>query len=124
MSSAFRILAGKTASKALSNSVIIANPLAGLMIGIVATVAVQSSSTSTSIIVSMVGAGGLWPRIVNWFTLISLIIARTFCYFQVIEVKEAIPIIMGANLGTSITSTLVSLAQMVTATHAYLKLVY
>lgn len=34
------------------------NPVVGLMIGILVTVLVQSSSTSTSIIVSMVGAGG------------------------------------------------------------------
>lgn len=35
------------------------NPVVGLMIGILVTVLVQSSSTSTSIIVSMVGAGGM-----------------------------------------------------------------
>lgn len=34
------------------------NPVVGLMIGILVTVLVQSSSTSTSIVVSMVGAGG------------------------------------------------------------------
>jgi hypothetical protein len=34
------------------------NPVVGIMIGILVTVLVQSSSTSTSIIVSMVGAGG------------------------------------------------------------------
>lgn len=33
------------------------NPVAGLMIGVLVTVLVQSSSTSTSIVVSMVGAG-------------------------------------------------------------------
>lgn len=33
------------------------NPVVGLMIGILVTVLVQSSSTSTSIVVSMVGAG-------------------------------------------------------------------
>ena len=35
---------------------LVKNPLAGLMIGLVVTVVVQSSSTSTSIIVSMVSA--------------------------------------------------------------------
>lgn len=34
------------------------NPVVGLMIGILVTVLVQSSSTSTSIVVSMVGANG------------------------------------------------------------------
>lgn len=35
------------------------NPVVGLMIGILVTVLVQSSSTSTSIVVSMVGAEGM-----------------------------------------------------------------
>ena len=56
--------------------------------GIIVTVLVQSSSTSTSIVVSMVSS-------------------------RVLSVRQAIPIIMGANVGTSITSTLVSLAQIV-----------
>ena len=54
------------------------------MIGIVATVLVQSSSTSTSIVVAMVGSG-------------------------ILDVNQAIPIIMGANIGTSVTNTIVSL---------------
>ena len=62
--------------------------MAWLVIGVVVTVVVQSSSTSSAIIVSMVGA-------------------------KVITVKKAIPAIMGANIGTSITSTLVSLGQVV-----------
>ncbi len=88
MSSAFRLIAGKSASSALSNNVVIENPVSGLVIGIIVTVLVQSSSTSTSIVVSMVSSG-------------------------ILEVKEAIPIIMGANIGTSVTSTLVSLTQVV-----------
>ena len=47
---------------------------AGLMVGILATVLVQSSSTSTSIVVGLVGA-------------------------EVLTVRQAIPIIMGANIG-------------------------
>ncbi|KAL4229342.1 hypothetical protein ACF0H5_012381 [Mactra antiquata] len=69
-----------------SNSDILRNPVAGLMIGILATVLVQSSSTSTSIVVTMVGSG-------------------------IIDVQPAIPMIMGANIGTSVTNTIVSLAQ-------------
>ncbi len=57
MSSAFQVLAGRHASEVLSNSYLFKNPIAGLMIGVTFTVLVQSSSTSTSIIVSMVGAG-------------------------------------------------------------------
>ena len=40
-----------------TNSELLQNPVAGLMIGILATVLVQSSSTSTSIIVTMVASG-------------------------------------------------------------------
>lgn len=47
---------GRYASEAFRSNVVLTNPLAGLMIGILATVIVQSSSTSTSIIVSMVSS--------------------------------------------------------------------
>jgi solute carrier family 34 (sodium-dependent phosphate cotransporter) len=60
------------------------NPLIGLFVGILATSLVQSSSTSTSIIVGMVAGGA-------------------------ISVQGAIPMIMGANIGTTITSMLVAL---------------
>lgn len=62
------------------------NPFAGLVIGTVATALIQSSSTVTSIIVALV-AGGL-------------------------PVGIAIPMIMGANIGTTITNTLVSLGHI------------
>ncbi len=60
------------------------NPVAGLFIGILATSIIQSSSSTTSIVVGMVASG-------------------------VLGISSAIPIIMGANLGTSVTNTLVSL---------------
>lgn len=56
LSSAFRLLGGKAAGEAFSSNVILSNPVAGLMIGILATVLVQSSSTTTSIVVAMVAA--------------------------------------------------------------------
>ncbi|MFO7847735.1 MAG: hypothetical protein R6V27_14305 [Balneolaceae bacterium] len=62
------------------------NPFIGLMVGVVATAAIQSSSTVTSIIVGLV-AGGL-------------------------PISIAIPMIMGANIGTSLTSTIVSLGHV------------
>ena len=83
MSSSFKILSGKGMS-ILST---INNPISGVMVGIIATVLLQSSSTSTSIVVTMVGA-------------------------NIVDVKNAIPIIMGANIGTSITNTLVSHAHI------------
>ncbi|XP_038078722.1 sodium-dependent phosphate transport protein 2B-like [Patiria miniata] len=86
MSSAFRLLGGKEAGEVFSESTLLNNPICGLMIGILATVLVQSSSTSTSIVVSIVSAG-------------------------ILQVEPAIFIVMGANIGTSVTNTIVSLAQ-------------
>jgi sodium-dependent phosphate cotransporter len=63
------------------------NPAAGLFIGILATSIIQSSSSTTSIVVGMVASGAL-------------------------EISSAIPIIMGANIGTSVTNILVSLAHI------------
>eukprot|EP00118_Oscarella_pearsei_P017501 m.174047 g.174047 ORF g.174047 m.174047 type:complete len:640 (+) comp39100_c0_seq23:691-2610(+) len=87
LSSAFQLLGGKEAGKALSNNDVVSNPIAGLMIGVLATVLLQSSSTTTSILVSMVSAG-------------------------ILEVELAIPMVMGANIGTSVTNTIVSLGHM------------
>jgi sodium-dependent phosphate cotransporter len=63
------------------------NPFAGLIIGIVATSLIQSSSTTTSIAVGLVAGGAL-------------------------SLENAIPIIMGANIGTTITNTLVSMGHI------------
>jgi sodium-dependent phosphate cotransporter len=63
------------------------NPFVGLFIGILATSLVQSSSTVTSMTVSIVAGGGL-------------------------NIAGAIPIVMGANIGTSVTNTIVSLGSV------------
>jgi len=63
------------------------NPFVGLFIGVLATSLVQSSSTTTSIVVGMVGSG-------------------------VLTVSNAIPIVMGANIGTTVTNTIVSLGHV------------
>ncbi|MHC4379961.1 MAG: Na/Pi symporter [Planctomycetota bacterium] len=65
----------------------ISNPLAGLAAGILATVLVQSSSVTTATIVALVGSGTL-------------------------SVEYAVPMIMGANIGTTITNTLVSVGSI------------
>ena len=65
----------------------VANPLSGLFAGILLTVLVQSSSVSTSTIVGLVGAGTL-------------------------GVDLAVPMIMGANIGTTVTSTLAALGSI------------
>ena len=57
LSSAFRLLGGKTAGEVFTETSVLANPVAGVVIGLLATVLVQSSSTSTSIVVAMVSSG-------------------------------------------------------------------
>lgn len=64
-----------------------ASPFVGLFIGILSTAIVQSSSTTTSIIVGMVAGGAL-------------------------TIQGAIPMIMGANIGTTITNLIVSLGHI------------
>ncbi len=59
------------------------NPFVGLFIGIIVTALVQSSSMTTSLVVALVGSGTL-------------------------GLTSAIPIVMGANVGTTITNMLVS----------------
>ncbi len=63
------------------------NPLLGLFVGVLATTLVQSSSTTTSLVVALVGSGSM-------------------------PIDTAIPIVMGANIGTSVTNTLVSLGHI------------
>lgn len=67
MSSAFRLLGGKEAGEVFSQNDLLNNPVCGLMIGILATVLVQSSSTSTSIVVSIVAAGSKFARFFSLF---------------------------------------------------------
>lgn len=63
------------------------NPVVGLVIGVMATAVIQSSSTTTSIIVGLVASG-------------------------VLSFESAVPMVMGANIGTSVTNTLVSLGHI------------
>jgi sodium-dependent phosphate cotransporter len=65
------------------------NPFVSLMVGILGTTLVQSSSVSTSMIVALVAA----PE-------------------NPLPVANAVPMIMGANIGTTVTNTIVSLAHM------------
>jgi sodium-dependent phosphate cotransporter len=63
------------------------NPFVGLTVGILGTTLAQSSSVSTSMIVGLVAAGQL-------------------------DVGNAVPMIMGANIGTTVTNTIVSLGHI------------
>ncbi|XP_051232091.1 solute carrier family 34 member 2b isoform X1 [Dicentrarchus labrax] len=86
LSSAFQLVGGKAAGDIFQDNVVLSNPVAGLVIGVLVTVLVQSSSTSSSIVVSMVSSG-------------------------LLDVQSAVPIIMGANIGTSVTNTIVAMMQ-------------
>lgn len=71
------------------------NPFIGLFIGLLLTAVIQSSSISTSVIVALVGSG-------------------------TISLSAAVPIVMGANVGTTLTSTVVSLS-FITSKRAFRK---
>ena len=81
---AFKMFGGGAVDGLIASA---SNPFLGLFIGILATTLVQSSSTTTSLVVAMVGGGTM-------------------------SVATAIPVIMGANIGTSVTNTLVSLGHV------------
>lgn len=84
MGHAFKLFGSEFAENLLTAT---SNPLTALALGILATSLVQSSSTSTSIIVGMVAGGAL-------------------------SGQAAVFMIMGANIGTSITSMLVSVGHI------------
>ena len=84
MSAAFK-MGGRGFAEQLLNTA--ADPVAGLLIGFLATSLVQSSSTTTTIVVGLVAADAL-------------------------TIQLAIPIIMGANIGTTTTNTIVSIAHV------------
>ena len=65
------------------------NPFVGLIVGVLATTLVQSSSATTSMIVGLVAA----PE-------------------NPLPLANAVPMVMGANIGTTVTNTIVSLAHM------------
>jgi sodium-dependent phosphate cotransporter len=84
MSASFKLM-GKDYTEQLLGSH--AGPLVSLFIGILATTLVQSSSTTTSIVVGMVAAG-------------------------VIPFHSAVYMVMGANVGTTVTNTIVSIGHI------------
>lgn len=84
MSHSFKLFGKEFANTMLKTT---ASPFVGLFIGILATALVQSSSTTTSVIVGMVAGGA-------------------------ITIEGAIPMVMGANIGTTITNLLVSLGHI------------
>ena len=73
------------------------NPFIGLFIGLLATALLQSSSTITTILVAAVATGTL-------------------------SLQSAIPIVLGANIGTTLTSTIISMGY-ITKTNEFRKAV-
>lgn len=82
---AFKDFSGGYTEQLIATST--SNPLVGLFIGILATSIAQSSSLTTSIIVGMVAVG-------------------------TIPVRSAIPVVMGANIGTTVTNTIVAMGHI------------
>lgn len=84
LESGIKVMGADTQERLFSQ---VSNPFVGLFIGLLGTVLVQSSSASTSVIVGLVASGAL-------------------------GIDQAVPMIMGANLGTTVTNTLVSLGHV------------
>ena len=84
MGGSFKLFGKSFAEQLVSTT---SNPIVGLFVGILATTLVQSSSTTTSLVVGIVAAGSL-------------------------TIETAVPIIMGANIGTTVTNTLVSMGHI------------
>lgn len=84
MGEAFKLMGKDFASALIKGTT---NPFVGLFIGILTTSIVQSSSCTTSILVGLVASGSM-------------------------TIRNAIPIVMGANIGTTITNTVVSIAHI------------
>jgi len=84
LESGIKVMGADTQERLFSS---VSNPIAGLFVGLLGTVLVQSSSASTSVIVGLVASGAL-------------------------GFDQAVPMIMGANLGTTVTNTLVSLGHV------------
>jgi sodium-dependent phosphate cotransporter len=84
LSSGIKHLGGDFAKEIMTTT---SDPFLALFIGILATTLFQSSSTTTSIIVGMVSGGA-------------------------VSLSGAIPMIMGANIGTTVTNSIVSIGHI------------
>jgi len=84
MSSAIKHMGSDVADSIFTTT---SDPVIALFIGVFATVLFQSSSTTTSLIVGMVSSGAL-------------------------GLAGAVPMIMGANIGTTVTNTIVSIGHL------------
>ncbi|CAI5455217.1 unnamed protein product [Caenorhabditis angaria] len=85
MSTAFGLLASRGLGKAIQESPLINDPISAVVVGMIATVVLQSATTTTNILVTMVAA-------------------------NMITVHDAIPVMIGSELGSSLVNAMVSLA--------------
>ncbi len=85
LSTGLKKLSGSKLEKILTN--VTDNPLKGLITGFAITVATQSSAATTVIVVSLVNSG-------------------------ILQLRNSIPIIMGANIGTTINSQILRLTNI------------
>lgn len=85
LSSKLKKISGSKMEHILTNAT--DNPIKGLLTGFIITVATQSSAATTVIVVSLVNSG-------------------------ILQLKNAIPIIMGANIGTTINSQILRLTSI------------
>lgn len=85
LSTQLKKLSGSKLEKILTS--VTNNPFKGLLVGFIITVATQSSATTTVIIVGLVNSG-------------------------ILSLRNSIPIIMGANIGTTINSQILRLASL------------
>jgi sodium-dependent phosphate cotransporter len=84
MGGSFKLLGKGVAEQLIQTT---ANPFIGLLIGLLVTSIVQSSSVTTSMVVALVSGGAL-------------------------TIANAVPIVMGANMGTTVTNTFVSIGHI------------
>ncbi|PIC17706.1 hypothetical protein B9Z55_023855 [Caenorhabditis nigoni] len=85
MSTAFGLLGSRGLGKAIQESPLINDPISAVIVGMLATVVLQSATTTTNILVTMVAA-------------------------NMITVHDAIPVMIGSELGSSLVNAMVSLA--------------
>jgi sodium-dependent phosphate cotransporter len=84
MGSSFKLLGAGVAEQLIQTT---SNPFVGLLIGLLVTSIVQSSSVTTSMVVALVSGGAL-------------------------TISNAVPIVMGANMGTTVTCAIVSVGHI------------
>ncbi|CAD6187467.1 unnamed protein product [Caenorhabditis auriculariae] len=85
VSTAFSLLASGGLGKIVQASALIKDPISALVVGMLVTVVLQSATTTTNILVTMVAA-------------------------NMITVHDAIPVMIGSELGSSLVNALISLA--------------